>query len=194
MHFFLPKYVTNEKRIWRGNALLPNQCSVGCHRQEQHWLRLRLTKLKTKIVFTRLLSKCSWKCSSALGSCPSTILPRQTLSDIFNIWQSWLNYQDFNPVSIYRSSSVWSQRWHSYTWKTLIIHQDEAKQLVCEWPSFFLVILFGYKRLGGTKSPWQAVSSLLLPCHQGFIHSCMKEHSCFSWLHTTAVIVDLSYA
>lgn len=86
------------------------------------------------------------------------------LSDVFNIWQSWLYYHDCNPVSIYRSSSIWSQRWHSYTWKTLIIHQDEAKELVWFLPCNSLQIqkTWWYKiSLAGSEWPPFTMSSML---------------------------------
>lgn len=78
--------------------------------------------------------------------------------------------------------------------KLWLFTKTKLRNLYGEWPSFFPVILFRYKRLGDIKSPWQVVSGLPLPCHRCFTHSCMKEHSCFSWLHAKAAIVDLSYA
>lgn len=105
------------------------------------------------------------------------------LLDVFNIRQLWLNYRDCNAVNIYRSSSIWSQRWHPYILKTLVIHQDEAKQLVW-WVAKFLPCVSSYKRLDGIKTPWQAASGLLLlytPRHW-LLHAFLHEGTTFLFL------------
>lgn len=73
----------------------------------------------------------------------------------------------------------------------------KLSNLYGELPGFFLVILFRYERLGSIKSPWQALSGLLLlytPYHPCFMLSCMKKHPCFPLLHAKAVNVDLPCA
>lgn len=195
--FFLSKYVTTEKRIWKGNALLPQP--VLC------WLSLARTALTKAKAYQVENKNCFYKIIE-LVQLKMLFSIRQLSFDSIAKTDSWM-YLIFGnhgwttrivTLSAFTDLAPFQVRGDILALEKLrLFTKMKRNNLHGEWPSFFLGILFRYKRLSGIKSPWQAASGLLLlytPCHWCFMHSCMKEHLCFSRLRAKAVIVDPSYA